>query len=221
MEPTHTVEDYLMRMYVMERDHGEIVAARLAELLEVASPTVAVTLRRMERDGFIEGRGRKSMHLTDTGKDFAKRTMRRHMLIEWLLIKTMGIPMREAHHEAHGIEHAISPLMEAKLVELLGSPQVCPHGNPMPDCEDFVKNWTPLIDMEIGERAILKRIHEYAEDDEPLLNYLIDNELVPGAKIELVDRLDFNQTCTVKVNETLVTLGFHPAKMMFVKKENN
>lgn len=116
------------------------------------------------------------------------------------------------------MEHAISQLMESKLEEMLGSPQVCPHGNPMPGCEDFVKNWTPLIDMEIGEKATLMRIHEYAEDDELLLNYLIDHGLVPGASIELIDRLDFNQTCTVKVNETLVTLGFHPAKLLFVKK---
>jgi len=206
-------------MYVMERDHGEIVAARLAELLEVAQPTVAVTLRRMERDGYIEGRGRKAMHLTETGRDFAKRTMRRHMLIEWLLIKTLGIPMRQAHHEAHGIEHAISPLMENKLVEMLGSPKVCPHGNPMPGSEDFVKDWTKLIEMEPGEKATLKRIHEYAEDDEPLLNYLIDHGLIPGAKVEMIELLNFNQTCTIKVTDTLVTLGFQPANLLFVSKE--
>jgi len=218
LEPTHTVEDYLMRMYVMERDQGEIVAARLAELLEVAQPTVAITLRRMERDGYISGRGRKSLHLTETGLEFAKRTTRRHMLVEWLLVRTFGVPMKEAHHEAHGIEHAISPLVESKLIEMLDNPKVCPHGNPLPDFEDFVKNWTPLIGMKIGEKAIVKRIHEYAEDDEKLLDYLIDHKVIPGTTIELVDRLDFNQTCTIKVGENLIMLGFHPAKLIFVSK---
>lgn len=218
MEPTHTVEDYLMRMYVMERDHGEIVAARLAELLEVAQPTVAVTLRRMERDGFISGRGRRAMHLTETGKEFAIRTMRRHMLVEWLLIKTLGIPMKEAHHEAHGIEHAISPLIESKLIELLGTPKICPHGNPMPGFEDHVKSWRPLTELKIGQKATVRRIHEYAEDDEPLLNYLIDQKIVPGAEIVLVERLDFNQTCAVQVGDQIVTLGLQPAKLIFVDK---
>lgn len=202
----------------MERDHGEIVAARLAELLEVAQPTVAVTLRRMERDGFISGRGRRAMHLTDSGKEFAIRTMRRHMLIEWLLIKTLGIPMKEAHHEAHGIEHAISPLIESKLVELLGSPKICPHGNPLPGFEDHVKNWRPLIELKIGQKATVRRIHEYAEDDEALLNYLIDQSIVPGTEIEMVERLDFNQTCSVRVLGNIVTLGFQPAKLIFVDK---
>jgi hypothetical protein len=47
LRPTHTVEDYLMTMHVMERDYGEIVAARLAEMLGVAPATVAMTFRRM------------------------------------------------------------------------------------------------------------------------------------------------------------------------------
>jgi len=51
--PTPTIEDYLAVIYVMERDEGEVIAARLAESLEVAPPTVTVTLKRMERDGWI------------------------------------------------------------------------------------------------------------------------------------------------------------------------
>ena len=51
--PTPTIEDYLAIIYVMERDEDEVIAARLAESLEVAPPTVTVTLKRMERDGWI------------------------------------------------------------------------------------------------------------------------------------------------------------------------
>ena len=67
--PTHTVEDYLMTMLVMERDYGEIVAARLAEMMAVAPATVAMTLKRMERDNWITGTGRKAVHLTETGRE--------------------------------------------------------------------------------------------------------------------------------------------------------
>jgi len=51
--PTPTIEDYLAIIYVMERDEEEVIAARLAESLEVAPPTVTMTLKRMERDGWI------------------------------------------------------------------------------------------------------------------------------------------------------------------------
>ena len=77
--PTHTVENYLMTMYVMERDSGEIVAARLAEMLNVTPATVAMTLKRMERDNWITGKGRKSLHLTETGRAAADSVIRRHV----------------------------------------------------------------------------------------------------------------------------------------------
>ena len=65
--PTHTIEDYLMTMYVMERDLGAIIAARLAEMMEVAPATVTMTLKRMERDRWIAGKARKEIHLTEEG----------------------------------------------------------------------------------------------------------------------------------------------------------
>ena len=34
--------------------------------------------------------------------------------------------------EAERIEHAMSAEMEERLVRVLGDPQTCPHGNPMP-----------------------------------------------------------------------------------------
>jgi len=55
LRPTPTIEDYLAVIYVMERDGDEVIAARLAESLEVAPPTVTVTLKRMERDGWDRG----------------------------------------------------------------------------------------------------------------------------------------------------------------------
>ena len=78
--PSDTIEDYLMNMHVMERDLGEIVAARLAELMDVSPATVAMTLKRMERDDWITGKGRKKIHLTGIGRTAAYSVIRRHML---------------------------------------------------------------------------------------------------------------------------------------------
>jgi Mn-dependent DtxR family transcriptional regulator len=69
-----------MTMYVMERDQGEIIAARLAEMLNVSPATVAMAIKRMERDRWIRGIGRKGAHLTGTGQAAARSVIRRHML---------------------------------------------------------------------------------------------------------------------------------------------
>ena len=90
LQPTHTIQDYLMNMHVMERDQGVIVAARLAELMNVSHVTVAMTLKRMERDQWITRKGNhEGIHLTEAGKAAAHSVVRRHMLIEWLLLKIL------------------------------------------------------------------------------------------------------------------------------------
>ncbi len=219
--PTHTVEDYLMTMLVMERDFGEIVAARLAEMLNVTPATVAMTLKRMERDNWITGKGRKSIHLTETGRAAAYSVTRRHMLTEWLLVKLLKVPIAQTHDEAHGIEHAISPQLEERLREVLDDPKVCPHGNPFPGCEDYTSGWQPLTDLVAGQVIIIRRIHEFAENNHELLVFLVENGITPGATAEIVEVLPFNQTLTIRLEEKPITLGFPAARFIFAEKKES
>jgi DtxR family Mn-dependent transcriptional regulator len=219
--PTHTVEDYLMMMHVMERDNGEIVAARLAEMLGVAPATVAMTLKRMERDNWIIGKGRKAIHLTETGRAAAHSVTRRHMLTEWLLLKILKVELPLIHDEAHGIEHALSPYLEERLRELLGDPQVCPHGNPLPGYEDVVSAWVPLTELVAGERVIIRRLHEFAEENQDLLNYLIKNGILPGTEIKVIEILPFNQTLSIQSDDRLLTLGFSAARYIYSEREKS
>lgn len=228
--PTHTVEDYLMTMHVMERDYGEIVAARLAEMLGVTPATVAMTFKRMERDNWITGKGRKSVRLTETGRAAAHSVTRRHMLTEWLLLKILKVELPLIHDEAHGIEHALSPHLEERLLDVLGDPQVCPHGNPLPGHEHVVSNWIPLTELSTGERVVIRRIHEFAEENADLLNFLIENGVLPGAEVLVGEILPFNQTMTIEMEgETKgetegemagrqITLGFPAARYIFAER---
>ena len=215
--PTHTIEDYLMNMHVMERDYGEIVAARLAEMMGVAPATVAVTIKRMERDEWVSSKSRGDVHLTETGRQAAHSVIRRHMLTEWLLVKIFQIPIYETHDEAHHIEHAISPKLEARMREFLGDPKLCPHGNPFPGHEHLTKDWIPLIELPVGSETVICRIHEFAEDNQDLLDFLGKNKIEPGANIRVLEKLPFNQTVTIVINDREVTLGNSTAEYIFVQ----
>lgn len=215
--PTHTVEDYLMAMHVMDRDYGEIVAARLAEMLNVTPATVAVTFKRMARDQWITGRGRKGIHLTETGRAAADSVIRRHMLTEWLLVKLLKLPMELAHEEAHGIEHTISPVLEERLRETLGDPKVCPHGNPFPGCEAYTAGWVPLTELAAGHKGVLRRIHEFAEDDHEMLMFLLEQGVQPGKAAEVLDVLPVNQTVSILLDGRTVTLGYQAARYVYLE----
>ncbi len=209
-----TIQDYLSLIYVMERDREPVVGSRLAELLGVTPPTVTNTLKRMTRDGLLT-MDKDGTHLTETGWAAARVVMRRHMLTEWMMIKTL--PWSKLHGEAHHLEHAISAMTESALMEQLGHPQTCPHGNPLPGCEDAVAAWVPLTDIPAGETVVIRRIHELAEENAPLLAYLETKGITPGAKAEVIEILTFNQTITIAVAGQLVTLGNAAARYLFVE----
>lgn len=216
---TQTIQDYLMTMHVLERDHGEIVAARLAEQLGVTAPTVTMTLKRMERDQWITGKSRQGgIRLTEAGRQAAHAVVRRHMLTEWLLLKILKVPFLQIHAEAHHIEHAISDMIEARLADVLGFPQTCPHGNPLPGFDSVTKGWSALTDFLVGDKVVVRRIHEFAEDNQELLRFLFENKVMPGSRTTIIETLPFNQTLTLSVSDQTVVLGFPAARSIYGEK---
>jgi Mn-dependent DtxR family transcriptional regulator/Fe2+ transport system protein FeoA len=216
--PTPTIEDYLAILYVMERDGEEVVAARLAESLDVAPPTVTVTLKRMERDGWVAVHPKKGLQLTDAGCKAASSVIRRHMLTEWMLARMLKVPWSRLHAEADQIEHSISAEIEDQMRTNLDDPQFCPHGNPLPGYEHATENWLPLVDVAAGEKLIIRCIHETAEEDPELMQYLEYHGVIPGAAAEVTEVLAFNQTIGLKVGEKNVIVGFATAKYIFVER---
>jgi DtxR family Mn-dependent transcriptional regulator len=216
--PTPTIEDYLAIIYVMERDEEEVIAARLAESLEVAPPTVTMTLKRMERDGWIAVDPDKGVYLTKAGCEAASSVIRRHMLTEWMLARMLKVPWSRLHAEADQIEHTISDEIETQMRTNLDDPRFCPHGNPLPGYEHAAADWLPLTSINPGEKVIIRRIHETAEDNRELLQFLEANGIVPGAQAEVTEVLDFNQTVSLKLRKKIVAIGFPAAKYIFAEK---
>jgi DtxR family transcriptional regulator, Mn-dependent transcriptional regulator len=216
--PSPTIEDYLTILYILERDGEEVISARVAEALEVSPPTVTITLKRMERDGWVQPHDRRGVRLSDAGREAARNVLRRHMLTEWLLTRILHIPWSRTHIEAHNLEHTISEEIEAHMKANLDDPQTCPHGNPLPGYEYVTAGWIPLTRLEAGERVILRRIHELAEDNNDLIRFLEVNSLFPGAVVDVVEVLDFNQTVTLRAEDKLVTLGFAAARYLYAER---
>ena len=122
------------------------------------------------------------------------------------------------HAEADQIEHTISEEIEAQMRENLDDPQLCPHGNPLPGYEYVAAGWLPLTSVQPGEKIIIRRIHETAEDNHELMEFLEANGIVPGARAEVCDVLSFNQTLCLQLSEKQVTLGITTAKYIYVEK---
>jgi len=215
MKPTPTIEDYLGVIYTLDRDGEKVIGARLAKLLNVSPPTVTVTLKRMLRDNWISIDKSKHIHLTSSGSEAARSVIRRHMLTEWLLSKVLNIPWSELHAEADKLEHSISKDVENRLIDTLENPSACPHGNPMPGQESISSDWLALTSFTEGETCIIKRIHEWLENDPEIMKFLEENFVLPGNIADIQEVLPFNKTIQICIKEKKVTIGFDVADKIF------
>jgi DtxR family Mn-dependent transcriptional regulator len=215
--PTPTIEDYLGVIYTMERDGEPVIGARLAEWMEVSPPTVTATVKRMLRDGWITANERRELKLTAAGRKAAASVVRRHMLTELLLARVLEVPWSRVHQEADEMEHTISGETMQRLLDRLEDPQTCPHGNPLPGHEALLQAWVPLTAVEPGQRILIKRVHESAEENRELMVYLEAHNVMPGTEARVDEIIDFNRTVSLQVGDDFVVLGFPVAECIYVQ----
>jgi len=204
---TSVVEDYLQVMHYLTRDGYTVIAARLAERLNVSPPTVTATLQRMERDGLITHGPRKEILLTPSGRQAAEDIVRRHALAERLLTDLLKLPWHESHEEAHGVEHVMTANIEARLLEALGNPTTCPHGNPIAGLGKLAPDEFPLDSAHEGDELVIQRITEETEEDPQLMRYLQDHGVSPGARMRVQEAPTFNATVVLVGPYGPVSLG--------------
>jgi DtxR family Mn-dependent transcriptional regulator len=183
-ESTASVQDYLGAIYDLEGGGQTVIGARLAKHLGVSPPAVTEALQRMTRAGLIRMGSGKEIAFTKKGMALAEVIARRHRLLECWLTDVLGLNWTDAHEEAHRLEHAISPRVEARLAVLLGQPATCPHGNPIPGMPARRRREAvPLDKVPAGSTVIVDRITEEAEADPRLLEHLWKHAVKPGARL--------------------------------------
>ncbi len=179
-------EEYLQAVYTLADEGGQVIGARLAEFLRISPAAVSEMVHRLERDGLLKLDERKEVRLTARGLTTASRVVRRHRLAERMLVDLLGYEWWKTHEEAERIEHAMSPEMEERLTRVLGDPQTCPHGNPMPGTTP--RPTRPLERLGPGERAAVERIPDQFEHEPGFLEYLDTQGVRPGVTLEMIEQ---------------------------------
>src|SRR6201996_6054154 len=173
------LEEYLEAIHELGEEGMVVIQARLAERLGHSAPAVSEMIKRLRDEGYVEVRGRK-LTLTPPGRSLAESVVRKHRLAERLLTDIIGLPWEKAHLEAGRWEHVISDEVEARLVEVLGHPTTCPHGNPIPGAPPLDRDLTALADAQRDDHVRLERVTEQVEIDLESLRYLSDHGFIPG-----------------------------------------
>lgn len=181
----NAVEQYLETILELEESGILPMRARLVERLGVTAPAVSETVKRLEREGYVTLDSERVLHLTEDGREYATAVLRRHRLAELLLVDVLKVPWSQVHEEACRLEHAISDNLEEHLVQLLGDPGMCPHGNPIPGSANVVDHGplTALVAVPAGTACVLRRIDEHLQTQLHHMKALEAGSLFPGTAI--------------------------------------
>ena len=217
-EISSAAQEYLLALRVMAVDGSRVTASQVGRHLGVSTQAASEMFRRLATDGLVSHpaeTGGRELVLTDAGRAAADAIFRRHALLEWLLTSVVGLGWAESDEEAARLQGAISPRVEARLDEMLGHPETCPHGNPI-DAATARRRppGVPLSSAEAGDRATIYRITEEAEEDAGLLSYLEARALTPGAHVTILARSGSLDSLTLDGPRGRATLGLRPAALI-------
>ena len=197
---TQAIEDYLKAIYELTRDKDVTSTSEIADRLSISPASVTSMLKRLDdfRPALVDYQKSRGVQLTTDGEQCALRKIRQHRLIELFLVEILGYSWDEIHEEAENLEHVVSPKLEDHIAKVLGDPKFDPHGDPIPnkDLNLPETNAIPLIKIEPGQRAIVRRVRS---SDSGLLKYLGEIGIKPKTIIQMVSLIPFDHTIHLMV----------------------
>ncbi|MDR0365597.1 MAG: metal-dependent transcriptional regulator [Bifidobacteriaceae bacterium] len=203
-------EDYLKVIWSLGEwsNQDPVTTSVLAARMEVSPSTASEAIKRLAERGLVSHDPYAAIELTETGERVALGMVRRHRLLETLLVEKLGYQWDEAHADAEILEHAASDRFIDAVDQLLGHPDRDPHGDPIPGPDGSVTHPAaePLSSLTASTQAVIRRI----SDAEPaMLRYFASVGLIPDAAITVLERRDFAGVIVLQIDstQTQVELG--------------
>jgi DtxR family Mn-dependent transcriptional regulator len=212
------VQDYLKTIYHLSRSEEAAGTSSIAERLNVAAASVTGMLKRLAERGLVEHVPYYGARLTAEGEDEAVRLIRRHRVLELFLVQVLGYTWDRVHEEAERLEHAVTDELIDRMAAVLGGPEIDPHGAPIPGAgEHFVeRTYPPLSELAIGCPAVLRRV---PDEDPEALRYLASLDLMPGARLEVLERAPFNGPVRLRVQGQEQMIGAELSRTLQVEPQ--
>lgn len=211
------IEEYLQVIQQLSDEGVTVIQARVAERLEKSAPSVSEMIDRLIDEGYVTRQGR-DLTLTGEGRDIARSVIRKHRLAERLLADVIKLPWHLIHEEAGRWEHVMSDAVEARIVDLLGDPGTCPHGNPIPGSvnEQFDRSdQRQLATSGVGDCIRFERLTEEAETNFEALRAFDEVGFLPSTTASVVTKGD-DGTMVLDVHGEELTILRKMSEQLFV-----
>jgi DtxR family transcriptional regulator, Mn-dependent transcriptional regulator len=223
MLPSSTVENYLKAIFLAQGRLGAgerlVPMGQLAASLGVAPGTATTMVKALAESGLVEYEPYNGVRLSRAGSRLAGLVLRRHRLIEQFLVQILGMRWDEVHEDAEQLEHVVSDRLIERIDELLGHPEVDPHGDPIPsrDGELVHRQLETLLTCPLHTPMTLTQV---TDQDAAFLRFLESHDLKPGQAIEVDARDDVSDSVRLRgPNGQAITIGTRAASKLLVQMQ--
>ncbi|MBQ3061523.1 MAG: metal-dependent transcriptional regulator [Lachnospiraceae bacterium] len=104
---TESIEDYLETILKLTNKLGQVRSIDIANELHYSKPSVSIAMKNLRSKNYITVNDNGYIHLTESGKELADKTLERHTLLSGWLI-SIGVSEEVAYEDACKIEHDLS-----------------------------------------------------------------------------------------------------------------
>jgi DtxR family Mn-dependent transcriptional regulator len=181
------LEEALERLWTRTVEKGQEACAPS----ELGETGVEEALGELEALGLVRGEAGRYA-LAERGREEAANTVRRHRLAERLFIDVLDVKGELSEESACRFEHMLHRGIDEKICTLLGHPQVCPHGKPIPPgpcCAEARRAVetivAPLDLLTSGQSGTIAYVHS---TDPRRVAKLLAMGVLPGSHITLIGR---------------------------------
>ncbi|HDQ35149.1 MAG TPA: metal-dependent transcriptional regulator, partial [Chloroflexi bacterium] len=115
-----------------EGKSAPVPLSSLSEHLGFSAVSIHEMVQKLEGQQLVNYQRYRGVMLTAEGERLAQAVVRRHRIWERFLTDMLDFPWDEAHILAERLEHAAPQEVTDRLAALLGNPEECPHGGPIP-----------------------------------------------------------------------------------------
>jgi len=220
MLPSSTVENYLKAIYMGELrlPPGErlMPMGQLAAALDIAPGTATTMVKALAESGLATYEPYNGVCLTAAGEKLAARVLRRHRLLELFLVQVIGMNWDEVHDDAEQLEHVVSDRLIERIDQMLGQPEVDPHGDPIPTADGQLAE-RPLATLLTCPLHTVVTVARVTDQDAAFLRFVEAHDLKPGQTVEVEARDEVSDSVRLKGRgDARMTIGARAASKLLV-----
>lgn len=220
MFPSSTVENYLKAIYqgqtALPAGQRLVQMGQIATALAVTPGSATTMVKALADSGLVQYEPYSGVRLTPAGEKLAGLVLRRHRLVELFLVQVMGMSWTDVHEEAEQLEHVVSDRLIERMDEMLGRPDVDPHGDPIPGPEGIIRHrhLETLLTCPVGPALTVKRV---VNQDPDFLRFIEGHDLKPGQIVAVESRDTAADSVRLRgKGDRILTIGTRAAASLLV-----